>query len=107
MIEGINFEYVTDDSDTEYVRIKLLDGPYVGVIYRYGKVGFSEIDGNLHLQFDFVVVESPVVKKNKLEKDKAFKQYIGDHLITIIQGNLEQEIIDETGTDDFKEFDLQ
>jgi hypothetical protein len=47
------------------------------------------------------------MKPKKLESDKDFKNYIGDILVELMSGNLEQEIIDETGTDDIKEPDLQ
>jgi hypothetical protein len=42
-----------------------------------------------------------------LEKDGDFKNYLGDLLVEIMSGNLEQDIIDETGTDDSQESDLQ
>lgn len=107
MVEGLDFNYIVNDKDEEYIHIQLLTGPYAGVIYRYGKVGFEEKNGQLHLQFDFNVIQSPNVKASKLEKDSTFKQHIGDYLISVIEGNLEQEFIDETGTDDLKESDLQ
>ena len=107
MIEGLDFNYLVNEKDDEYVHIQLLTGPYSDVVYRYGKVGFKEKDGQLHLQFDFNVIHSPIVKLKKLEKDTNFKNYIGSFLISIIEGNMEQEFVDEAGTDDFKEFDIQ
>ena len=53
------------------------------------------------------MLESPVDKPKKMEKDNDFKNYIGDLLVELMSGNLETEIIDETGTDDIKEPDLQ
>jgi hypothetical protein len=52
------------------------------------------------------VLESPVNKPAKLEKDDDFKNYIGDLLVEIMSSNIEQEVIDETGTDDIKEPNL-
>jgi hypothetical protein len=52
------------------------------------------------------VIESKVSKPKKLEKNEDFKNHIGDLLVEIMTGNLEQDIIDETGTDDSKESDL-
>jgi hypothetical protein len=43
----------------------------------------------------------------KLEKDGDFKNYIGDLLVEIMSSNIEQEVVDETGTDDLKESNLQ
>ena len=42
----------------------------------------------------------------KLEKDSAFKNYLGDLLVEIMTSNMEQDIIDETRADDIKEPDL-
>ena len=42
-----------------------------------------------------------------MEKNETFKNYLGDLLVEIMGSNIEQEVIDETGTDDFKESDLQ
>jgi hypothetical protein len=107
MVEGLDFVYIYPENDPEMVHIKLIDGSYAGVVYKYGKVNLQEKDGLLHLQFDFDVVESPHIKPKKLKKDTDFKSYIGNFLLEMISENIEQEIIDETGTDDLKEFDLQ
>ena len=53
------------------------------------------------------MIKSDVMKPKKLEKDESFKNYIGDLLVEIMSGNLEQEIIDENGTTDIEEFDSQ
>jgi hypothetical protein len=42
-----------------------------------------------------------------MEKDADFKNYIGDLLVEIMSSNIEQEVIDEAGTDDIKESNLQ
>ena len=52
------------------------------------------------------MLESPVAKPKKLEKDLDFKNYIGDLLVDLMSANLEQDIIDETGTDDSQESNL-
>jgi hypothetical protein len=49
------------------------------------------------------VLESTVDKPRKLEKDDKFKNYIGDLLVEIMSGNMEQDIIDEAGTSDTEE----
>ena len=45
--------------------------------------------------------------KDTIFKYGDFKNYIGDLLVEIMSSNMEQEVIDETGTDDFKESNLQ
>jgi hypothetical protein len=83
-----------------------LEGPYKDTIFKYGKVKFKEENDQVYLLFAYDVLESPVKKPAKLEKDNDFKNYIGDLLVEIMSSNIEQEISDETGTDYFKESNI-
>jgi len=94
MIEGVDYCFIYPKEDEETVHIKLLDGPYKDTTYKYGRVGFEEKNDQVYLQFKFDVIESSI-KKNKLEKDNDFRNYIGDLLVEIMSSNIEQEIIDE------------
>jgi hypothetical protein len=107
MIEGIDYCYIYPKTDDTAVHIKLLDGPYKDTTFKYGKVKFEEKDEQMYLLFAYDVLESVVHKPKKLQKDSNFKNHIGDLLVEIMSSNLEQDIIDETGTDDIKESDLQ
>ena len=107
MIEGIDYCFIYPKDDGSAVHIKLLQGPYKDTIFKFGKVKFEERHGNVYLLFAYYVIESPVMKPKKLEKDSDFKNYIGPLLVELMSGNLEQDIIDETGTDDIKEPNLQ
>jgi len=107
MIEGLDYCFIYPKDDATTVHIKFLEGHYKGTVFKYGKVKFNETDGQVYLLFAYDVIESPVDKPKKLEKDHDFKNYIGDLLVHLMSGNLEQDIIDETGTDDTKEFNLQ
>ena len=102
MIEGIDYCFIYPKEDDAAVHIKLLDGPYKDTTYKYGRVAFEEKDEQVYLQFKFDVIES-TIKKSKLEKDNDFKNYIGDLLCQIMSSNIEQEMIDETGTSDIEE----
>lgn len=108
MIEGIDYCYIYPKEDGQAVHIKLLEGPYKDTIYKYGKVKFEPVkeSDQMYLLFGYDVLESTVDKPRKLEKDESFKNYIGDLLVEIMSSNIEQEVIDETGTDDIKEPDL-
>jgi hypothetical protein len=107
MIEGVDYCYIYPKTDDTAVHIKLLDGPYKDTTFKYGKVKFEEKDEQMYLLFAYDVLESVVQKPKKLQKDSNFKNHIGDLLVEIMSSNLEQDIIDETGTDDIKESDLQ
>jgi hypothetical protein len=104
MIEGHDYCFIYPKDDSQSVHIRLLDGPYKDTIFKYGKVKFDEQDDLVYLQFGYDVLESNI---KKLEKDEAFKNHIGDLLVEIMSSNIEQEVIDETGTNDSSESNLQ
>ena len=107
LTEGVDYCFIYPKDKGTEVHIKFLQGPYKDTVYRYGKVKFEERHGNVYLLFAYYVIESPVMKPKKLESDSDFKNYIGPLLVELMSGNLEQDMIDESGTDDFKESDLQ
>ena len=106
LIEGTDYCFIYPKDDGTAVHIKLLQGPYKDTVFKYGKVKFEERHGNVYLLFAYYVLESPVMKPKKLESDPAFKQYAGDLLVELMTSNLDEDIIDETRTDDSEEFDL-
>jgi hypothetical protein len=105
MTEGVDYCFIYPKDDAQAVNIKLLEGPYKDTIFKYGKVKFEEKDEQMHLLFAFDIIESKI-KAKKLEKDEDFRNYIGNMLVELMSNNMEQEIIDETGTNDTKESDL-
>jgi hypothetical protein len=107
MIEGLDYCFIYPKDDKTAVNIKFLEGPYKDTIFKYGKVKFKEENEQVYLLFAYDVLQSPVKTPAKLEKDDDFKNYIGDLLVEIMSSNMEQEVIDETGTDDSKESNLQ
>jgi len=107
MIEGVDYCFIYPKNDETAVHIKFLDGPYKNTTFKYGKVKFKEEDQQVYLLFAYDVIESTVDKPRKLEKDTDFKNYIGNLLVEIMGSNIEQEIIDEAGTNDIEEPRLQ
>jgi hypothetical protein len=106
MIEGQDYCYIYPKNEKDTVHIKLLTGKYKDTIFRYGKVSFRENGDNMHLLFAYYVIQSPIMKPKKLEKDLDFKQFAGDLLVNIMSANLDEEIIDESGNSDSEESDL-
>ena len=103
MTEGIDYCFIYPKNDKTITHIKLLDGEYKDTIFKFGKVKIlEEIDGP-HLHFAFDVLESKVKKPKKLQNDVNFKQYVGDLLVELMSDNVDEEIIDETRTDDTEE----
>jgi hypothetical protein len=107
MIEGTDYCFIYPKDDSTAVNIRFLQGPYKDTVFKYGKVKFKEENEQMYLLFAYDVLESVVDKPKKLEKDTDFKNYLGDLLVELMSNNIEQEIVDETGTDDIKKPDLQ
>ena len=69
----------------DFTCIKLLEGKFKGIIYKYGKVGFAKdenADGTLPMKFDFDIIFNP--HDTKLDKQE-FIDYIGDILIEVLE----------------------
>jgi hypothetical protein len=106
MTEGIDYCFIYPKDDNTAVNIRLLQGPYKDTLFKYGKVKFKEENEQIYLLFAYDVLESTVDTPKRLEKDGKFKDYLGDLLVELMSNNIEQEIVDETGTDDIKNPDL-
>ncbi len=65
--------------------IKLTEGDYKDIIYKYGKVGFGKDekpDGTLPVIFDYTVLRNPHDKD--ILDNQAFIDYIGDILVEVL-----------------------
>ena len=74
------YAFVQKEGD-DFTCIKLLQGKYKGIIYKYGKVGFAKEerpDGTLPMKFDYDIIFNP--HETDLDKQE-FIDYIGDILI--------------------------
>ena len=74
------YEFVQREGD-DFTCIKLLEGKYKGIIYKYGKVGFAKeenSDGTLPMKFYYDIIFNP--HETNIDKQD-FIDYIGDILI--------------------------
>ena len=79
--------YVQRDGE-DFTCIKLLEGKYKGIIYKYGKVGFAKEekpDGTLPMKFDYDIIFNP--HETDIDKQE-FIDYIGDILIEQLERQL-------------------
>ena len=82
------YAFVQKEGD-DFTCIKLLQGKYKGIIYKYGKVGFAKEekpDGTLPMKFDYEIIFNPH-EESSIDKQE-FIDYIGDILIE----QLEQQV---------------
>ena len=85
------YVFVQKEGDN-FTCIKIVEGKFENVIYKYGKVGFAKdenLDGTLPMKFDYDILSNP----NKADIDsKEFIDYVGD----ILMEQLEKQIKDGT-----------
>ena len=78
------YAFVQREGD-DFTSIKLLQPPYKGVIYKYGKVGFAKEEddkGNLPMKFDYDIIFNPH-EETSIDKQE-FIDYIGDILVELL-----------------------
>jgi len=83
------YAFVQREGD-DFSCIKLLQPPYKGVIFKYGKVGFGEDenpDGTRSMKFDYDILFNP----HEMDLDnKEFIDYIGDMLVEFLDEKLKK-----------------
>lgn len=74
--------------------IKLLEGPYKGTIYKYGRVELIEEDDTLRIKFEYQTQDGST-------KDREFVQFIGPILSELIdKGIMNNSLIFVGGRDE-------
>ena len=73
--------------DDDYTCIKLTEGKYTEVIYKYGNVGFKEVEDSekLSVIFDYNILKNP---KDIDIDEQEFIDHIGDILIDLVEEQL-------------------
>jgi hypothetical protein len=72
--------------------IKLLEGPYAGIMYKYGRVNLIEEGDHLRVQFEYDLDDG-----SRMDSD--FVQYIGPILTELIdEGLLKNSLVYTGGT---------
>ena len=86
------YAFVQREGD-DFSCIKLLEGQYEGIIYKYDQVKFStteNADGQIPLKFTYDIKKNP---NNVDTQTEDFRQYIGDILVEVIEKQLENGTI--------------
>lgn len=76
-----------DKSGTEVIALELLEGPFSGTIFSFGKVEFPDPDEPI-LSFEYTIHEGHIHDDDK----EVFRNCLGDILVEI----LEESIKDKT-----------
>ena len=91
-----NEDYVfVEKPGEDFTGIKLINGPYASIVYKYGNVGFAPeseaVDGQLPMKFDYTIIE------NKIQADtdsQEFIDHIGDILVVLLDEKLKERQLD-------------
>ena len=74
----------------DFSCIKIMDGQYEGIIYKYDKVAFEPKPletGDIPLRFTYDIMTNP---NNEDIESLDFRNYIGDILVEVVQEQLEK-----------------
>ena len=83
------YAFVQREGD-DFTCIKLLQPPYKGVIFKYGKVGFGKEenpDGTKSMKFDYDIIFNPF-DETSIDKQE-FIDYIGDILVELLDKQIQ------------------
>ena len=88
-----NEDYVfVEKPGEDFTGLKLISGPYGGIVYKYGNVGFrpesEAVDGKLPMVFDYTVIE------NKISADtdsQEFVNHLGDILVVLLEEQIKEK----------------
>ena len=109
MKEGSDYVFIPAvDKDDRRMHVKLLTGAYAGVSFKYGAMRFEEKNGEMHLLFNYDVLQSEFKKVGNiksLNKNDDFKNHIGNLLVELLSKQLDTDVEiyedeNEIGTDD-------
>jgi len=81
---------IVENDKLNMTGIELLEDPYNGLVYTYGKVQF--VEGKAHLNFQRNIVR-PVKGKDidELNKDEILQNLMGDILVELMQQQVNNE----------------
>lgn len=84
----------TDTTDiTETCPIKIKSGEFEGIIYRYGKISFQELENDgLNVTMDIDIIFAP---ENFDKTNTAFTQTVGNIFMKLLEEKVEADTIEK------------
>jgi hypothetical protein len=83
------YKFLTEESTdtTQTCPIEILEGKYSGIIYRYGKISFNELEsGELNITMDVEMIKSP---EGFNQQENEFTTTVGDIFVDIVEDNID------------------
>lgn len=89
-ITSDSYTFVESATSGEDWHVKIKEGDYKDVVYKYGKIQVHEIDDEASLKFQFKIVDLPEhLDETELNSDVGFMTLLGDVLTHIIEDSLD------------------
>ena len=83
LVQDVDYKF-HDFEDSDLTGIRVLQGPYAGVLYYYTGASIAEEGFGAVFKFGYQVVESAEFTRKQLDDDEKFVTMMGDILTTII-----------------------
>jgi hypothetical protein len=84
------YSFVESATSGEEWHVKINEGDYKGIVYKYGKIQINELSDEANLKFQFKIVDLPEhLDEDELNSDVDFMTQLGDILTHIIEDSLD------------------
>jgi len=83
MVKLPEYKFVDEmASNMDTCPIKILNGPFQDIVYRYGKISLKEENENVSVTMDITMISSP---ENFNQQDPEFTQTVGEIFVDIVE----------------------
>lgn len=84
------YSFVENDFSDDSWHVKINEGDYKDIVYKYGKIQVKELDDEATLSFQYKIVDLPEnIIEEDLQLDTEFMNTLGQILTHIIEDSLE------------------
>jgi hypothetical protein len=91
MVKAPKYKFLPEASidTTQTCPIEIIEGKFQGIVYRYGKISFNEMEsGELNVLMDIEMITAP---EGFNQQDKDFTDVAGEIFVTIVEEQVEAE----------------
>jgi len=81
-----DYELIPNDEDEQAWAVRLLSGPYVETVIKFGAISFNRVKEGV-MTFNFTIISSP--DSELTTDDVSFQDYVGDILQAVIRDGME------------------
>ena len=90
MTNEVNKPYEYDDNCSigkdKNLPIRITEGKYEGLVYRYGKINFEEDGEFLRCNFDYDIIANP----NGITEDQDLINFLGEIVIDVLEDEMKE-----------------